>query len=88
MARPRTAGGLGHFERYLSVWVGACMIAGVLLGKVVPSAADGLRRMEFGGRSQINVPIAVLIWLMIVPMMMKVDFASIRRVGQQPVGCS
>jgi ACR3 family arsenite transporter len=58
----------------------------VLLGKVVPQAADALRRMEFGAGSQINAPIAVLIWLMIVPMMMKVDFASIRRVGQQPRG--
>jgi ACR3 family arsenite transporter len=52
----------------------------------VPDAADALRRMEFGGGSQINIPIAVLIWLMIVPMMMKVDFASIRQVGRRPRG--
>ena len=52
----------------------------------MPHAADAFRRMEFGAGSQINVPIAVLIWLMIVPMMMKVDFASIRHVGQQPRG--
>jgi arsenite transporter len=77
---------LNYFERYLSVWVGACMIVGVLLGRAMPGAADALRRMEFGAGSQINIPIAVLIWLMIVPMMMKVDFASIRQVGKRPRG--
>jgi ACR3 family arsenite transporter len=77
---------LSYFEHFLSVWVGACMIAGVLLGKVMPDAVDTFRRLEFGAGSQINIPIAVLIWLMIIPMMMKVDFASIRKVGQQPRG--
>jgi len=62
------------------------MVVGVLLGKAAPGLVSSLRRMEFGGGSQINVPIAVLIWLMIIPMMMKVDFASIRRVGKQPRG--
>jgi len=77
---------LNAFERYLSVWVAACMIAGVLLGRALPSLTGALRRMEFGGGSQINIPIAVLIWLMITPMMMKVDFASIRQVGRRPRG--
>ncbi len=77
---------LGVFERYLSLWVGACMVAGVLLGKLLPGLTDGLRRLEFGEGSQINVPIAVLIWLMITPMMMKVDFAAIRNVGRRPRG--
>ena len=77
---------LNAFERYLSLWVGACMVVGVLLGRAWPEVADTLRRMEFGAGSQINIPIAVLIWLMIVPMMMKVDFASIRQVGQKPRG--
>ena len=58
---------LNTFERYLSLWVGACMVAGVLIGKLLPGFIDGLRRMEFGAGSQINGPIAVLIWLMIVP---------------------
>ena len=49
---------------------------------------DALRGLEFGAGSQINVPIAVLIWLMIMPMMMKVDFASIRNVGAEPADCS
>ena len=74
------------FERYLSLWVGVCMLVGILLGKLLPVAIDSLRRLEFGSRSQINVPIAILLWLMIIPMMMKVDFASIREVGRRPKG--
>ncbi|HVA17393.1 MAG TPA: hypothetical protein VMV59_06735, partial [Candidatus Dormibacteraeota bacterium] len=77
---------LSLFERYLSLWVGLCMVAGVALGKWVPSSVSFLRDLEFGHGSQVNLPIAVLIWLMIIPMMMKVDFASIRRVGQRPRG--
>jgi len=77
---------LGAFERYLSVWVASCMVAGVLLGKALPGFVDGLRKMEFGANSQINAPIAVLIWLMIIPMMMKVDFAAIRDIGRRPRG--
>ncbi len=77
---------LNYFERYLTVWVGLCMIAGVLIGKALPGGIDQLRSLEFGAGSQINIPIAVLIWLMIVPMMMKVDFASIRDVGRKPRG--
>jgi len=81
-----TAKRLNLFERYLSAWVAACMLIGVLLGRSQPGLTDSLRRMEFGSGSQINIPIAVLIWLMIIPMMMKVDFASIRQVGQRPRG--
>ncbi len=77
---------LNYFERYLTVWVGLCMLVGVLVGKALPEAIDQLRKLEFGAGSQINIPIAVLIWLMIVPMMMKVDFASIRNVGRKPRG--
>ncbi len=80
------AGGLGFFERYLSVWVALCMAAGVIFGKLLPSSIRALRGLEFGQDSQINVPIAVLIWLMITPMMMKVDFSSIRNVGRKPAG--
>ncbi len=77
---------LSFFERYLSLWVAACMLVGILLGKALPGATDSLRRLEFGAGSQINVPIAVLIWLMIVPMMMKVDITAIRNVGRRPRG--
>jgi arsenite transporter len=86
VVEPATAKRLNLFERYLSVWVGACMVVGVLLGTAFPGAADALRRMEFGAASQINIPIAILIWLMIIPMMMKVDFASIRQVRKRPRG--
>lgn len=77
---------LNVFERYLSLWVGLCMVAGVVLGQVAPGFMAGLRGLEFGALSQINVPIAVLIWLMITPMMMKVDFGAIRNVGRRPRG--
>ena len=77
---------LNVFERYLTVWVGLCMIAGLALGKLFPSFVDQLRGMEFGKNSQVNVPIAILIWLMIIPMMMKVDFGAVRNVGQRPRG--
>jgi ACR3 family arsenite transporter len=77
---------LNVFERYLSIWVGLCMVVGVLLGKALPGFIDSMRSLEFGQGSQINVPIAVLIWLMIIPMMMKVDFAAIRNVGRRPRG--
>ncbi|MBZ5625954.1 MAG: ACR3 family arsenite efflux transporter [Acidobacteriia bacterium] len=77
---------LNYFERYLSLWVGLCMLVGVLVGKALPDLIDQLRRIEFGAGSQINIPIAVLIWLMIIPMMMKVDFVSIRDVGKKPRG--
>lgn len=62
------------------------MLVGVLLGKLIPALTDSLRGLEFGKGSQINAPIAVLIWLMITPMMMKVDFTSIRNVGKRPRG--
>jgi ACR3 family arsenite transporter len=77
---------LGFFERYLSVWVGLCMVAGILIGKTFPAVTAGLRGLEFARGSQINVPIAVLIWLMITPMMMKVDFSSVKNVGRRPAG--
>lgn len=77
---------LDVFERYLSLWVALCMILGIAIGKAIPGAIGALRGMEFGQGSQINVPIAVLIWLMIIPMMMKVDFSAVRRVGQRPRG--
>jgi ACR3 family arsenite transporter len=77
---------LNVFERYLTLWVALCMVGGVLLGKAVPSFTAALRGFELGRGSQINGPIAVLIWLMITPMMMKVDFGAIRNVGRRPKG--
>ena len=77
---------LNLFERYLTLWVGLCMVAGLALGKWAPAVVQPLRGMEFGKGSQVNVPIAILIWLMIIPMMMKVDFGAILNVGQKPRG--
>ena len=77
---------LNVFERYLSVWVVLCMAVGVLLGKVLPELTDLVRRLQFGDGSHINVAIAVLIWLMIYPMMLKVDFGRVLAVRERPKG--
>lgn len=77
---------LNLFERYLTLWVGLCMVAGILLGKAAPALIRVLREMEFGTESHVNFPLAVLIWLMITPMMMKVDFRAVAKVGQRPQG--
>jgi ACR3 family arsenite transporter len=77
---------LNLFERYLPIWVGLCMVVGVVLGKWAPGAVQTLRNLDFGEGTHINVPIVILIWLMIIPMMMKVDFASVRDVGRKPTG--
>jgi ACR3 family arsenite transporter len=82
----KASGGFGTFERYLSVWVVLCMVAGIGLGKLLPETIASVRGIEFVKGSQINAPIAVLIWLMITPMMMKVDFSSVKNVGKRPVG--
>jgi len=77
---------LSVFERYLTLWVGLCMAAGVAVGRAFPGVTDVLRGMELGEGSHINVPIAVLIWLMIYPMMLKVDFSSVLEVRRRPAG--
>lgn len=75
--------GISYFQRYLSVWVLLCMVIGVLIGHFIPGIPSALGKLEVSG---ISIPIAVLIWVMIYPMMMKVDFQSIKRVGQNPKG--
>lgn len=77
---------LNFFERYLSLWVLVCMIAGIILGKFFPGFISQLSQMEFGKGSQVNIPIAVLIWLMIYPMMLKIDFTSLIGVTKKPKG--
>src|SRR5512134_353235 len=77
---------MSFFDRYLTLWVALCMGVGVALGKAAPGAVAALRGMEFGKGSQINVPIAVLIWLMVYPMMLKVDFSSVLNAGRNPKG--
>ncbi len=75
--------GIGFFEKYLTVWVLLCMAAGILIGKFIPGVPAFLGQFEY---AEISMPIAVLIWIMIYPMMMKVDFQSIKNVGKNPLG--
>lgn len=77
---------LAFFERYLSLWVFLCMIAGVALGRLLPGLTKALSKIEFGQGSQVNVPISVLLWLMIYPMMLKVDFSAIGGIARKPKG--
>jgi len=70
---------LGAFERYLTLWVLVCMAAGVALGAAVPGVFGTLGRLTL---AQVNLPVAVLIWLMIVPMLMRIDFRALREVGK------
>lgn len=74
---------MGLFERYLSLWVALCIVAGVSLGNVMPSAFALIAGIEF---AHVNLVVAVLIWIMIYPMMVQVDFASIKDVGKRPKG--
>lgn len=74
---------IGFFERYLTLWVAICMVVGMLIGKFLPAIPAFLGRFEY---ANVSIPIAVLIWLMIYPMMLKVDFQSIKNVGKNPKG--
>lgn len=74
---------MGFFERYLSVWVALCIAAGVGLGYVAPSAFEVIANVEY---AHVNLVVAVLIWLMIYPMMVQIDFGSIKDVGKKPKG--
>jgi ACR3 family arsenite transporter len=75
--------GIGFFDKYLTLWVAACMVVGVLIGRFLPAVPGFLGRFEY---ANVSIPIAILIWIMIYPMMMKVDFKSIRNVGKNPKG--
>ena len=75
--------GIGFFQKYLTVWVALCMVAGVLLGKFMPGIPAFLNQFEY---AKVSIPTAILIWVMIYPMMMKVDFQSIKNVGKNPKG--
>ena len=77
---------MNFFERYLSIWVLVCMVLGVAVGKLLPEFTASLSAMEVIEDSQVNLPIAVLIWLMIYPMMLKIDFAGITGVARRPRG--
>ncbi len=75
--------GIGFFERYLTVWVIICMVAGILISVYLPAIPNFLSQFEY---ANVSIPIAILIWLMIYPMMMKVDFKSVKDVSKNPKG--
>lgn len=70
---------MGLFERYLTLWVALCIVAGTLLGHALPQPFAALASAEV---AKVNLPIAVLIWLMIIPMLLRVDFSAMRQLGQ------
>lgn len=74
---------MGIFERYLSLWVGLCILVGVFLGSLVPGVFLQIARLEW---AHVNLVVAVLIWVMIYPMMVQIDFSSIKDVGKKPKG--
>lgn len=75
--------GISFFEKYLTLWVALCMITGIAIGKYLPAFPEFLGRFEY---ARVSIPIAILIWLMIYPMMLKVDFHSVKYVGKNPKG--
>jgi ACR3 family arsenite transporter len=75
--------GLGLFEKYLSLWVVLCILMGIAIGRLLPAFPEALSRLE---HSHVSIPVAILIWLMIYPMMLKIDFSSIFRIGEKLKG--
>jgi ACR3 family arsenite transporter len=77
------AGGIGFFEKWLSIWVALCIAAGLALGSAFPGLFAVLAELEY---AKVNLVVAVLIWAMVYPMMVNVDFASLRHIGDRPKG--
>ena len=75
--------GIGFFERYLTLWVALCIMAGIGVGQWLPGVPAALGKFEY---ANVSIPVAILIWLMIYPMMLKVDFQSVKNVGKRPRG--
>lgn len=75
--------GIGFFEKYLSLWVAICIVVGIVVGKWCPVIPETLGKLEY---ANVSIPISILIWMMIYPMMLKVDFRSVVNVGRKPKG--
>ncbi|GAA0124982.1 ACR3 family arsenite efflux transporter [Clostridium sp. CTA-19] len=75
--------GIGFFERYLTIWVALCIVVGILIGQFIPVIPETLNKFEY---YNVSIPVAILIWLMIYPMMLKIDFNSIVDVTKKPKG--
>ena len=82
-AKQATGAPMSLFERYLTVWVFLCIVAGIGLGQFVPAPVQALGRMEF---ARVNIPVGLLIWVMIIPMLVKVDFGALHEVRQHVKG--
>jgi arsenite transporter len=77
IAKQTAAAPLGFFERYLSVWVFLCIVAGIALGQMLPGVFHAIGRMEI---ARVNIPVGLLIWVMIIPMLVKIDFGALHQV--------
>ena len=83
MSKEKLPSGISFFEKYLTLWVAICMAVGVLVGIYLPGIPKFLNKFEY---YNVSIPVAILIWLMIYPMMLKVDFNSVKKVGENPKG--
>ena len=79
----KVSAGMSFFERYLTLWVAICIIVGVAIGKYIPQIPNALSKLEY---AHVSIPVAILIWLMIYPMMLKVDFSSVVEATKKPKG--
>lgn len=75
--------GIGFYEKYLTIWVALCIVIGIAVGQWLPVIPQTLSKLEY---ANVSIPVAILIWLMIYPMMLKVDFQSVKNVGKRPRG--
>lgn len=83
MKKEKLDSGINFFQKYLTIWVAVCMLAGVLIGKYLPGIPEFFGKFEY---ANVSIPTAILIWVMIYPMMMRVDFQSVKNVGKNPKG--
>ncbi len=75
--------GIGFFEKYLTVWVALCIVIGIAVGQLIPAIPQILSKFEY---ANVSIPVAILVWVMIYPMMLKIDFQSVKNVGKRPKG--
>ena len=75
--------GIGFYDKYLTIWVALCIVIGIAVGQWLPVIPQTLSKLEY---ANVSIPVAILIWLMIYPMMLKVDFQSVKNVGKRPRG--
>ncbi|MFO0145398.1 MAG: arsenic resistance protein, partial [Betaproteobacteria bacterium] len=82
-ARPSPAAGMSVFERYLTLWVALCIVVGITLGQLFPAPVQAIGKMEL---AKVNLPVGVLIWVMIIPMLLRIDVGALGQVRQHARG--